>query len=42
VALRLRTLDCLPAGPDRSRLMAVVEGEPDGPLDLLDAAEVDP
>jgi hypothetical protein len=42
VSLRLRVLDCLPAGPGRSCLMAVVEGEPDGPLALLDAAEVEP
>jgi hypothetical protein len=42
VTLRLRTLDCLPAGPGRSCLMAVVEGEPEGPLALLDAAEVEP
>ncbi|HEY2154734.1 MAG TPA: hypothetical protein VGH33_03830 [Isosphaeraceae bacterium] len=42
VTLRLRVLDCLAAGPGRSCLMAVVEAEPDGPLALLDAAEVEP
>jgi hypothetical protein len=42
VSLRLRVLDCLPAGPGRSCLMAIVEGEPDGALALLDAAEVEP
>jgi hypothetical protein len=42
VTLRLRTLDCLPAGPRRWCLMAIVEGEPDGPLALLGAAEVEP
>jgi hypothetical protein len=35
-------LDCLPAGPGRSCLMAVVEGEPVGPLALLDVVEVEP
>jgi hypothetical protein len=42
VTHRLRTFDCLPVGPGRSCLMAVVEGEPDGPLALLDAVEVEP
>jgi hypothetical protein len=42
VSLRLGVLDCLPAGPGRSCLMAVVEGQPEGPLALLDAAEVEP
>jgi hypothetical protein len=41
VSFRLRVLDCLPAGPGRSCLMDVVVGEPDGPLALLDVAEVE-
>ena len=32
VSLRLRVPDCLAAGPGRACLMAVVEGDPDGPL----------